>query len=324
MCAFFLPCAEKRQKYPFPAVRFRAFLPLALLYDKRKKRRRRMAFLWMSEGETGEGYPSSGGQIEEIEAARILPNPAQPRKEFDTEALLALSESIRRHGILQPPVVRRLPDGVHYELIAGERRLRAARMAGLATLPCLVRESSADESAELSIIENLQRRDLGIFEEAAAIAALCNRFHMTQEQIAARLAVSQSYVANKLRLLRLRQEERTLITTAGLTERHARAVLRLPEERRMPALHHIAEAGLNVAAAEDYIARMMTEKKPRARHAGVIKDIRLFYNSLDRAMRLVREAGISIFSERRESEEEIEVVIRIRKPAAKAKKQDAG
>ncbi|MBQ8352096.1 MAG: ParB/RepB/Spo0J family partition protein [Clostridia bacterium] len=269
----------------------------------------------MSEGGAGEEYPLSGGQIEEIEAARIEPNPAQPRREFDTEALLALSESIRRHGILQPPVVRRLPGGEKYELIAGERRLRAARMAGLEILPCLVRESSADESAELAIIENLQRRDLDIFEEASAIAALCDRFRMTQEQVAARLAVSQSYVANKLRLLRLSQGARGVIAAAGLTERHARAVLRLPEERREPALRHMADEGMNVAAAEKYVERLLEEKRPRARHAGVIKDIRLFYNSLDRAMRLVREAGIDIAAERRENEGEIELTIRIQKPS---------
>ncbi len=284
-----------------------------------------MAFLWMNEGDVGERYPAASGQIEEIETARISPNPAQPRREFDTEALLALSESIRRHGILQPPVVRRMPDGLRYELIAGERRLRAARMAGLTVIPCLVRESNADESAELSIIENLQRRDLDMFEEAAAIAALCDRFRMTQEQIASRLSVSQSYVANKLRLLRLPIEAREIIRSAGLTERHARAVLRLPEERRIPALRHIAAEGMNVATAERYIERLLSEKKHRARHAGVIKDIRLFYNSLERAMGLVREAGIGIQAERRETDEEIEMVIHIRKPAPRrGKKETAG
>ncbi len=283
-----------------------------------------MAFLWMSESGAGEEYPAQGGKVEEIEAARILPNPAQPRRTFDTEALLSLSESIRRHGILQPPVVRRLPGGRGYELIAGERRLRAAQMAGLTLLPCIVRESSPDESAELAMVENLQRRDLSLFEEAAAIAALCSRSRMTQEQVAARLSVSQSYVANKLRLLRLSQEAREIITTAGLTERHARAVLRLPEGRRTAALQTIAERGMNVSDTEKYIDRLLAEKKPRARHAGVIKDIRLFYNSLDRAMALVREAGIAIAAERREDEEEIEVVIRIRKPPGREKKQEVG
>lgn len=282
-----------------------------------------MAFLWMSEGQ-GDEYQADSGHIEEIEAARIAPNPAQPRREFDTEALLALSESIRRHGILQPPVVRRLPGGERYELIAGERRLRAAQMAGLLTLPCLVRESNADQSAELSIIENLQRRDLDIFEEAAAIAALCERFRMTQEGIASRLSVSQSYVANKLRLLRLPPEAREIIRAGALTERHARAVLRLPEERRVSALRHMVEQGMNVAAAEKYVERLLSERRPRARHAGVIKDIRIFYNSVDRAMRLVREAGIGIAAERRESDEEIEMVIRIKKPAAKAPKKPSG
>lgn len=282
-----------------------------------------MAFFWMNESAVA-GDGMGGGHLEEIEAGRILPNPAQPRREFDTEALLALSESIRQHGILQPPVVRRLADGERYELIAGERRVRAARMAGLMTIPCLVRESDPDESAELSIIENLQRRDLGLFEEATAIAALCDRFHMTQEQVAARLTVSQSYVANKLRLLRLSEEARAVIAEGRLTERHARAALRLPGERQIMALRHMAEEGMNVAAADRYIERLLAEKRPRARHAGVIKDIRLFYNSLDRAMGLVREAGIAIAAERRENDDEIEMVIRIRKPPGHGKKQEVG
>ncbi len=273
-----------------------------------------MAFLWKKEGVTTDGYPLYSGQIEEIEAARIEPNPAQPRREFDTEALLSLSESIRRHGILQPPVVRRLPGGERYELIAGERRLRAARLAGLLVIPCLVRESDADESAELAIIENLQRRDLDMFEEAGAIAALCDRFHLTQEQIGQRLSVSQSYVANKLRLLRLSPQARALLQSAALTERHARAILRLPEDGRMPALQHMVQSGMNVAAAEKYVTRLLQEKEPRARQTGVIKDIRLFYNSIDRAMQLVREAGIPISAKRQENDQEIELLIHIKKP----------
>lgn len=277
-----------------------------------------MAFLFMDEknGDRFSPYPmpegAEEGKIVEIEAAKIRPNPAQPRREFDTEALLALSESIRRHGILQPPVVRRIAPDL-YELIAGERRLRAALLAGMTTLPCLVRSGSDDESAELAIIENLQRRDLDMFEEAYAIATLCERFRLTQEQVGQKLSVSQSYVANKLRLLRLPEEARAILREGKLTERHARAALRLPEERRTVALRQMAAAGMNVAQAERYVERLLAEKKPKGKHTGVIKDIRLFYNSLDRAVKLVKEAGIGITSRRREDEDTIELTIRIDK-----------
>ena len=254
-----------------------------------------------------------GGRIVEIEASAIRPSPNQPRREFDTEALLSLSESIRRHGILQPPVVRRISPDL-YELIAGERRLRAACMAGMTVIPCLVRDGDERESAELAIIENLQRRDLDMFEEARAIATLCERYRLTQEQVGQKLSVSQSYVANKLRLLRLSEEARAVVLQGKLTERHARAALRLPEEKRLAAVTRMASEGMNVSRAERYVDELLAEKKPRGKHTGVIKDIRLFYNSLDRAMRLVREAGIGIVSRRREDDEKIELTIRIDKP----------
>lgn len=274
-----------------------------------------MAFYTVEEFQTvGEEVTGEDGtpEVELVSVTEIRRNPAQPRKNFDEEGLVALSGSIRRHGILQPLVVRRV--GEHgYELIAGERRLRAAVLAGVREVPCIIRESTADESAELAIIENLQRRDLDMFEEASALAALAARHGLTQEEIGRRLSVSQSYVANKLRLLRLSGEAQAVIREGKLTERHARAVLRLPEEKRLPALRHMAEEGMNVQAAERYVERLLAEKKPHSRHTGVIKDIRLFYNSIDRAMRLVKEAGIGIRSERHESEDAIEVVIRINK-----------
>ncbi len=257
-----------------------------------------------------------GGTLCELPVSALRPNPAQPRRHFDREALLSLSESIRQHGLLQPPVVRSLGEG-RYELIAGERRWRAAMLAGLSHIPCLLQEREAGESAELAIIENLQRRDLDLFEEAAAIAALCEKYHMTQEQVGARLAVSQSYIANKLRLLRLSEEAQQIIRTAAMTERHARAVLRLPEEKRLPALRHMAERGMNVAGAEKYVEQLLAAPPKKPRRTGAIKDIRLFYNSVDRAMQLVRESGIGITAERHETEAMIEMVIRIPKRPGK-------
>ncbi len=261
------------------------------------------------------------GQVVLIDVRRILPNPHQPRRRFDSEALLSLSESIRRHGILQPPSVRLLPDG-NYELIAGERRLRAAILAGRSEIPCLVRTEESEKSAELAVVENLQREDLDIFEEAAAIDTLCRRFSMTQEEVGRRLSVSQSYVANKLRLLRLSEEARAILREGGLTERHARAVLRLPEEIRIPALLRMKKEEMNVAAAERLVERLLSEgdkkQRPPASRRGVLKDIRLFYNSLDRAMQLVKEAGIGILSERTEHDDHIELRILIDKEKKEA------
>ena len=172
------------------------------------------------------GIPESTAgldRIHKIAVCRILPNPAQPRKYFDSGETLRLADSIRTHGILQPLCVRKPVstgdlhdfDGV-YELIAGERRLRAAKLLGLAEVPCIIVEADSLRSAELAIIENLQREDLNIFEEASAIAALIHMYGLTQEEVAAKLSASQSYVANKLRLLRFDEEEQRRIL-----EKHA-------------------------------------------------------------------------------------------------------
>jgi ParB family chromosome partitioning protein len=293
-----------------------------------KKEEGAMAFLFvenltgeelLEDREDGQAGALGAGVVKRIPIGRILPNPAQPRRHFEREALLSLAESIRAHGILQPPVVRKL-EGEHYELIAGERRLRAASLAGMEEIPCLVRESEEGESAALALLENLQREDLDMFEEAGAIQVLGERYGLTQAEIGARLSVSQSYVANKLRLLRLSEAAREILREGNLTERHARAVLRLPEEGRIAALTHMAKNALNVAAAEAYVERLLLSEKAgerpgeKKRGRGIIKDIRLFYNSLDRAVNLVKEAGIGVISERTEREDCIELRIRIEKP----------
>lgn len=202
-----------------------------------------------------------GGRIFRIRADRLVPNRAQPRRCFDEDAIGSLADSIARYGLLQPLSVRRLPlsaEGVKYEIIAGERRYRAAMQAGMEQLPCIIINVDDRTSAELALIENIQREGLNMFEQAGAIAALIDLYGMTQEQIAAHLSASQSYVANKLRLLRLSPDERESVLDARLSERHARALLRLsdPEERRA-ALHHIIENKLSVCRSEDYIDRRL-------------------------------------------------------------------
>lgn len=243
----------------------------------------------------------------------IRPNPRQPRQVFEETALRELAASIRRHGILQPLTVRRRPDG--WELVAGERRLRAARLAGLDTVPCIEAAVGERESALLALVENLQRQDLHYFEEAAAIAGYIRRSGATQEEVAAQLGRSPSAVANKLRLLRLSSPCRELLVSRGLTERHARALLRFDdEEERLAAARHIAERHLNVAQSEQYIDRrlaVLQATPPAGRRLFIIKDVRLFLNSIDHGLRIVRQAGIDARCTREDSESEICLTIRI-------------
>ncbi len=255
------------------------------------------------------------GNIIYLPPGAICPNPSQPRKTFDEDSLRKLAESVSRYGLLQPLCVRRGPWGT-YELIAGERRLRAAAMLSLDKVPCVIYEADKGESAALAVIENLQREDLNMFEEAAAIASLIEIHALTQEEVATRLSVSQSYIANKLRLLRLDEEMRMKILKENLTERHARALLRLTNtEVRRKTLDKIIAKKMNVAMAEAYIETLLSEQTPqrKRRMQGAIRDIRLFTNSIDKAMELARRAGVAVSGKKEETEEEILLTIRIPK-----------
>ena len=253
-------------------------------------------------------------KLMELPVEHIRPNPYQPRTVFEEEGIRELAGSIRRHGILQPLTVRR--QGESWELIAGERRLRAAKLAGLEKVPCVLSRADDDTSAMLALVENLQRRDLHYLEEAAAIAAYIQKTGITQEEAAARLSRSPSALANKLRLLRLGEQCREILVEQHLTERHARALLRLEDEsERVKAAKHIAKHHLNVAQAEQYIEHRLAalQSTPAHRRTFILKDVRLFLNSLDRGLRLVREAGIDAQAEREETEEGILLMIHIPK-----------
>lgn len=256
--------------------------------------------------------------IREVDVQDIVVPDGRIRQVAYDENLRALSESIREHGVLEPLLVRKdlvpASDVPVFHLIAGERRLRAAEMAGLDTVPCVSIEANEVDTAVIAIIENLHREDLNIFEEAAAIASLIELSGMTQEQCARRLAVSQSYIANKLRLLRFSKEEREVLLKNGLTERHARALLRLSEpEERLRVMKIFIERGMNVAAAEEYIesllcaesrAEEIRSKPPKSeqRHKLIIKDIRIFYNSIDHAVDIIKKSGIPVESTRKETD----------------------
>lgn len=262
------------------------------------------------------------GRIHMLASDHIFPNPNQPRRKFEDESIIRLADSIRQCGILQPLTVRRTEGtGIHnaiFEIVAGERRFRAAKLLGLSTVPCIIIRADERKSAELSIIENIQREDLNIFEQASAIASLIDMYGLTQEDVAKQLSTSQSFVANKLRILRLTIPEREKILTYGLTERHTRALLRISTaEERLRIIDHIYTNSLNVAATESYIDRYLAEShtppKPRSPRRLVLKDIRIFYNSIDRAISIVKQAGIDVVSERVDCEDAVELTIRIPK-----------
>ena len=248
------------------------------------------------------------GRVVFLPERAIQPNPVQPRKVFSQEALQELSDSIRRHGILQPLSVRRIGSG--YQLIAGERRLRAARMAGITDIPCIVMQMSDAESGLAAMVENLQRQDLNFLEEAQGISRLMTEHHMSQEQAARLLGKSQSAIANKLRILRHSPQVLTALVEAGLTERHARALLKLPtEEEKLPALREIARQGMSVARAEKYIDTLLSQTVEKSQKANV----GAFLNSLTQSLQKIQSSGIRAISERRETDTQIVLTITIPK-----------
>ena len=250
------------------------------------------------------------GRVVFLPAKAIHPNPAQPRKIFQEEPLDELAQSIRQHGILQPLSVRRI--GTSYQLIAGERRLRAGIMAGLTEVPCIIMNMNDQESGMAALLENLQRQDLDFIEEARGIILLMDRYNMSQEQAARLLGKSQSAIANKLRLLKHSPPVLDAIRQAGLTERHARALLKLPEEvQKLQAVAVIARQNMNVARAEQYIDTLLdkgeSSKAPRKANIGS------FINNLSHTLSKIQLSGIPAVSERRETESQIVFTITIPK-----------
>ena len=248
------------------------------------------------------------GRVVFLPAKSIRPNPAQPRKIFQEEALDELADSIRQHGILQPLSVRR--QGIGYELISGERRLRAAQLAGVTDVPCIVMNMDARESGFAALVENLQRQDLDFIEEALGIQRLLQEHAMSQEQAARLLGKSQSAVANKLRLLRHSDAVLSAIRESGLTERHARALLKLrTEEEILAAIGQITKEGMSVARTEKYIESLLAQKEEKAPRANV----GAFLNSLTQSLQKIQLSGIAAVSERRETESQIVLTITIPK-----------
>ena len=248
------------------------------------------------------------GRVIFLPARSIRPNPQQPRKVFREEALTELAESIRQHGILQPLSVRRV--GTHYELIAGERRLRAAGLAGLTEIPCIVMNMDEKESSMAAMIENLQRQDLDFIEEAQGIARLMDNWSMSQEQAARLLGKSQSAIANKLRLLRHSDGVLRALRQNDLTERHARALLKVPTEpEKMAVIDAIVRMNMSVARTERYIDDLLSGKESRTGRVNVGS----FLNNLHQGLQRIQLSGIPAISERRETDSQIVLTITIPK-----------
>ncbi|MGN0989787.1 MAG: ParB/RepB/Spo0J family partition protein [Eubacteriales bacterium] len=223
----------------------------------------------------------------------IVASPTQPRTDFDPEALDGLCESIKNIGIIQPLTVRYRGEGT-YELIAGERRLRAAKRNEMRHVPCIIADVDDTSSALITLVENLQRRDLSFFEEAKGLDDLIRLSGMTQQQAAEKTGKTQSSVANKLRLLRLPDKVRTAITEANLTERHARALLSLTDEDKMLcAVAAAKKNGWNVAEFEQYLAVLQCPPKKKPRRIGFCRDLRLYSNSFTRTVKMMRDSGFA-------------------------------
>ena len=262
-------------------------------------------------------------QIYNIDVSLVIPNPMQPRKKFDDVSLAALADSIRKHGLLQPISVRMITKqsgNIYFELIAGERRLRAVKMLGEKEIAARIIDMTENESGEMALIENIMREELNIFEYAAMLKKLIEKYEVSQEALAERLSTSQSNIANKLRLLRLSPEERELICENHLTERHARAILRIESsEKRLQALKEIIKQSMNVHESEIYCQQLYCEenadkKKETGRKTKYyIKDIRIFCNTIDKALESMKNAGIVATSVKNEREGSIEIVITIPK-----------
>ncbi|MBR3060792.1 MAG: ParB/RepB/Spo0J family partition protein [Oscillospiraceae bacterium] len=250
----------------------------------------------------------------------IHPNPMQPRKIFDPDALGELTESIRMYGVLQPLTVRKAGDG-SFELVAGERRLRASRAAGLDKVPCILVNVSEQDSGLLALVENLQRQDLDFIEEAEGLRALTRSYGMSQEEAARCIGLSQSAVANKLRLLRLSPELLYLLRERGLSERHARALLRLEnDEQRLEVLSYVLEHDLNVARTEQYIEDYLKRGGPPKEAQGkkkapriVLKDVRIFFNTVTKGLGVMRRSGVQAEYDQAETEADYILTIRIPK-----------
>lgn len=256
------------------------------------------------------------GKVISVPTASIEPNPAQPRAYFDDYALTQLAVSIQQNGIMQPLIVRKTDRG--YQLIAGERRLRAAKLINLDYVPCIVSEKEDKDSAIMAILENIQRADLNYLEEAVAIRRLIEHYGITQEEAAQKLGIAQSTVANKLRLLQLSDSEKEAVLKYGLNERQARAILKVPQGNREAAARDIFINRLNTVQTdryvEDLLKKLADEKAPKPKiinRTNPMNTICLYLNSFKKTVDQMKTAGIPCDFSKTKTDEFVEYVVKI-------------
>lgn len=268
-------------------------------------------------------FRKTAGKVLLLPIEEIHPSPYQARRTFDPKELENLAESIRHNGLLQPVTVRRRAVGPGYELVAGERRLRACKLAGMKEIPAFEQNFEDEQTMVMGLLENLQRADLNPFEQAQGIRDMIELWGCTQAEAAQRLGMAQPTLANKLRLLQLTDAQQAFVVENGLTERHARAVLRLPEHRRDRALSYMARNNLSARAADVYVEQLL-ETKRKSRRIPMVRDVRIFLNTLNHAVRVMTDNGVPATTSSREEDGYIEYTVRIPTSAACGSRSAAG
>ena len=261
--------------------------------------------------------------VVQLDVDLIVPNEFQPRTQFDEEKIKELAQTLHTHGMIQPIVVRR-KDDEQYEVIAGERRLRAAKLLGWEKISAIIRALSDTETASIALIENIQREELSVIEEAKAYTQLIEMHSLTQEALAQRLGKSQSTVANRIRLLALPEEIQQALIEKKITERHARALMKLKEtELQIEFFHEIVEKELNVREAEELIQQFFADgqekKKSRSKSKIISKDIRIATNTIRRSLKMIADTGIKVESEEEELDDYYQITIRVKKNQSEKK-----
>ena len=251
-------------------------------------------------------------QVITIPTRKIRPNRYQPRLVFNEESITELAQSIKENGLIQPIVVRDMID--YYEIIAGERRFRACQSLGMETIPAVIKSTSEMESAQLALIENIQREDLSAIEEAKAYLMIMRQSSCTQDEMASRMGKSQSTIANKIRLLGLPEEVQNAIAERKLTERHGRALLNVEPERQHKVFEHVITHGLNVAQTEAYVKTNATKKKEtKQKTKAVARHMRIAFNTIYQAVKMVTDAGIEATTQEVENDDEYQIIIKFPK-----------
>lgn len=268
--------------------------------------------------EMGTKNSSKAIEVVRVPLAKVIPNPYQPRKTFDEDGLQDLAASIAQYGVLQPLLVAPMEDGSgNYLLIAGERRLRASKMAALSEIPVIISDYTQQQIAEIALIENLQREDLHYLEEAEGYEMLMNEFHLTQDSMAARVGKKQSTIANKLRLLRLPQPVRESLRKNALTERHARVLLKLPTEaEQLQIVETIVKNNFSVRQTEEYVKKYLDtdegEVTPKKKRLVIVNDVRIYLNSIKQIVSTIKDVGIPVSMEQDVDGGDVLVTLRIR------------